>query len=76
MKLAVILPGELPEQACSVLNNEFSRFLSPGTQTAIIGLKDTVIEAADDIARLTPPAIAAAKKAEKEGFDGIVFNGT
>ena len=76
MKLAVILPGELPEQAYAVLNAQFSNFLSPGTQTAIIGLQNTTIECADDIARLTAPATAAAQKAEKDGFDGIVFSGT
>ena len=76
MKLAVILPGELPEEACAVLNAEFSRFLSPGTKTAIIGLKDTVIQGVEDIYRLTPPATEAAQKAELEGFDGIVFSGT
>ena len=76
MKLAVILPGELPEAACTVLNTAFSRFLSPGTRTAIIGLKDTVIQCAADIARLESPATIAAQQAEKNGFDGIVFSGT
>ena len=75
MKLAVILPSEMPEEACAVLNAEFSRFLLPSTQTAIIGLENTTIECADDFARLTPLATAAAQKADKDGFDGIVLDG-
>ena len=76
MRLAVILPGELPEEAKGALQAEYKRIVAPGTDTVIFEVKDSKIRVAGDIDLLIPKATAIARQAEKEGFDALVLNGT
>jgi hypothetical protein len=76
MRLAVILPGELPEEAKGVLRAEYKRIVAPGTDTTIFEVKDSKIRVAGDIDLLIPKATDIAKQAEKGGFDALVLNGT
>jgi hypothetical protein len=75
MRLAVILPGELPEEAKGVLQAEYKRIVAPGTDTTIFEVKNSTIRAAGDIDLLIQAATDIAKQAEKEGFDALVLNG-
>jgi hypothetical protein len=75
MRLAVILPGEISEEAKGVLQAEYKRIVAPGTDTAIFEVKNSTIRAAGDIDLLIPAATDIAKQAEKEGFDALVLNG-
>ena len=75
MRLAVILPGEVPKEAKGALQDEYKRIVAPGTDTAIFEVKDSRIRVASDIDLLIPRAMDIAKHAEKEGFDALVLNG-
>lgn len=75
MRLAVILPGELPEEAKGALKAEYKRIVAPGTDTAIFEVKNSTIRVGGDIDLLIPAATDIAKQAEKEGFDALVLNG-
>ena len=75
MRLAVILPGELPEEAKGALQSEYKRIVAPGTDTTVFEVKDSIIRTAGDIDLLIPAATDIAKQAEKEGFDALVLNG-
>ena len=76
MRLAVILPGELPEEAKGALQAEYKRIVAPGTDTAIFEVKNSQIRVAGDIDLLVPAAVEIARDAEAKGFDGIILNGT
>jgi len=76
MRLAVILPGELPEAAKGALQAEYKRIVAPGTDTAIFEVKNSQIRVAGDIDLLVPAAVKIARDAEAKGFDGIILNGT
>ena len=75
MRLAVILPGELPEEAKGALQTEYKRIVAPGTDTAIFEVKDSQIRVAGDIDLLIPKATEIARQVEKEGCDALVLNG-
>jgi len=76
MRLAVILPGELPEEAKGALQAEYKRIVALGTDTAIFEVKNSKIRVAGDIDLLVPAAVEIARDAEAKGFDGIILNGT
>jgi len=76
MKLAIIVPGELPSEAKNHLKEELTRIASPSTETEIFDIKGGKIRAAADIDLAVPQAVQLAVDAEKNGFDGIVLDGT
>jgi len=75
MRLAIILPGELPEEAKGALQANYKRIVASGTDTAIFEVKGSQIRVAGDIDLLIPKATDIAKQAEKQGFDALVLNG-
>ncbi len=75
MRLAIILPGELPEEAKGALQASYKRIVASGTDTAIFEVKASQIIVAGDIDLLIPKATDIAKQAEKQGFDALVLNG-
>ena len=75
MKIAVIVPAELPGEAREALIGELKRVASPGTDTDLFEIKKAKIRVAGDIDLLVPAAMDLAMKAEKNGFDAIVLNG-
>lgn len=76
MKLAIIVPGELPSEAKEHLEEELKRIASPGTETETFDIKGGKIRVAADIDLAVPAAVELAVDAEKNGFDAIVLDGT
>ena len=75
MKIAIIMPGELPYELQKPLSDAIKRVLSSGTQFTMLPLPGARIKAAGDIDLLAPVAAEAAKNAEKKGFEAVVLNG-
>jgi len=76
VKLPVILPGEIAAEARKPLENEISRIVSPGTETALFDIKGGKVRVPADIDLTTSAAVKIAAGAEKDGFDAIVLDGT
>lgn len=75
MRLAVILPGELPGEAKAALQQELEGIRSADTETAFFDAPGTIM-VSGDIDLMVPRAVEAARRAEAEGFDAIVMHGT
>lgn len=76
MKLAIMLPGEMAQEAWVPLEQEIKRIVSPGTEIGIFDIKGGKVRVPADIDLTTPAAVKIAVDIEKNGFDAIVLDGT
>ncbi|MBN2468487.1 MAG: hypothetical protein JXD19_10090 [Deltaproteobacteria bacterium] len=76
MKVAVIVPGEIPAEVKKPIEDELKRVASPGTDVEVFGIKGGRIRVAGDIDLSIPAAMEQAVNAEKNGFAAIILNGT
>ena len=76
MKLAVILPCEMPTEAWEPLENEINRIVSLGTEIELFDIKGGNLRVPSDIDLTAAAAVKLAVDAEKKGFDAVILDGT
>ena len=75
MKIAVMSPGALPEEAKKAIEADLLAIAEPGTTLEIFDVEGKVAVAAD-LDMKAPAAVALARKIEQNGFDAILLDGT
>ena len=75
MKIAVMSPGALPEEAKKAIEADLLAIAEPGTTLEVIDVEGKVAVAAD-LDMKAPAAVALARKIEQNGFDAILLDGT
>lgn len=75
MKIAMIVPVELSEEARGALKHQMDRAVSPGTEVTMFEVGDDSLSSIADIENLDPPATSLALAAAESGFDAIVMDG-
>jgi len=74
MKLATIVPTDIPLSVKQAMEDELKRIGSPGTDTALFVTKIERFGVAGDIDLTVPAAMELAVNAEKNNFDAIILN--
>lgn len=76
MKIAVISPGALPEEAKLAMKADMQSYAEPGTTMEIFAVEEGKIAVAADLDLKAPAVVAIAQEIEKRGFDAIILDGT
>ena len=76
MKIAVIAPGALPEEAKTAMKADMLTYAEPGTTLEIFAVEEGKIAVAADLDLKAPSTVALAQKIENQGFDAIILDGT
>lgn len=76
MKIAVIAPGALPEEAKLAMKADMLIYAEPGTTLEVFAVEEGKIAVAADLDLKAPYTVALAREIEKTGFDAILLDGT
>ena len=76
MKIAVIAPGALPEEAKLAMKADMLANAEPGTTLEIFAVEEGKIAVAADLDLKAPYTVALAQTIAKMGFDAILLDGT
>lgn len=76
MKIAVIAPGALPEEAKLAMKADILTYAEPGTTLEVFAVEEGKIAVAADLDLKAPSTVALAQEIEKRGFDAILLDGT
>lgn len=76
MKIAVIAPGALPEEAKMAIKADLLTYAEAGTTLEVFAVEEGKIAVAADLDLKAPSTVALAQEIEKRGFDAILLDGT
>ncbi len=76
MKIAVIVPGALPEEAKQAIRADMLTYAEPGTAIDIFAVDEGKISVAADLDLKAPATVALAQEIEQKGYDAILLDGT
>lgn len=75
MKIAVMAPGALPDEAKKAIREDLLTIAEPGTTLDVFDVEGKVVVAAD-LDMKAQAAVVLAREIEKKGFDAILLDGT
>jgi hypothetical protein len=76
MKIAVIAPGALPDEAKMAIKADLLTIAEPGTTLEVFDVQEGKIAVAADLDMKAPAVVVLAQAIEKKGFDAILLDGT
>ncbi|MDX9745559.1 MAG: hypothetical protein WCX84_00645 [Syntrophales bacterium] len=76
MKIAIIAPGALPEEAKQAIKADMETYAEPGTSIEVFAVEEGKISVAADLDLKAVSTVALAQEIGKQGFDAILLDGT
>jgi hypothetical protein len=76
MKIAVIAPGALPDEAKMAIKADLLTIAEPGTTLEVFDVQEGKIAVAADLDMKAPAVVVLAQAIEKKRFDAILLDGT